>query len=83
MRGESDARVSPYSWSLAWVKRRIAAHRRASELESGHMAAFHMQQADLWESQVCAFLERRGEPKVRVLDFYREAPSNNQQLDSH
>ncbi len=40
---------APYCYSFAFVKHRIAAHRRAAaEPERGHMAAVHAQWADLW-----------------------------------
>ena len=66
---------APYCYSFAFVKHRIAAHRRAAEEpERGHMAAVHAQWADLWETQLRAFYERRPFGNLRILDWYRPAP---------
>lgn len=70
-----DGRLLPYGWSLAFVKRRMAAHRRAAaEAEQDHMAAYHAGVADQWEDQIRAFIERRWHDNVRILDFYRAHP---------
>lgn len=70
-----DGRLLPYGFSLAFVKRRMAAHRTAAgEAESDHKAAYHAGVADQWEGQIRAFITRHWDEKVRILDFYRPPP---------
>ncbi len=71
---QPDGRVPRYTWSLLWVRKRIEAHRRAAEFESGRRAEFHAAQADLWDWHNRSFLDRDAPLNVRVLDFYRPPP---------
>ena len=71
----ADGRLLPYGWSLAFVKRRMAAHRRAAaEAESDHKAAYHTGVADQWEGKIRDFITKHWDENVRILDFYRSPP---------
>lgn len=70
-----DGRHLPYGFSLAFVKHRIAAHRRAAaEAESDHKAAYHAGVADQWEGKIRDFITKNWDENVRILDFYRPHP---------